>query len=218
MSPGSVGMQAASEAPPRAISLSAEGVVEATPDVAYANLGFVAEGRALAPAQAEVARQSAAVTRRLQELGVRPRDMRTISYTVGRDTKRGVFVVRSGLRIVIRKIADAGKLLDAAVAAGAKRVGSLTFGIEDPAAAEREARAEAMRAAKAKANQLARLGGVQLGAPLSITEGYGGYDYGYAETAYRYPAAQAASGAPTTSIQPGQLRVAISVQVTYSIK
>ena len=201
----------------RGVSVSAEGSVEAPPDVAYANFGFVAESRALAPAQARVATDSSAVVRRLTSLGVKREDIQTTAYTVGRDNKRGVFVVRSGVRVKVRDVAATGKLLDAAVAAGAKRVGGVTFGIDDRAALERQARQRAMEAANAKAAELARHGNVRLGPPITITEGpppY--YDYGY-ETGTGL-ASPDSGGAPTTSIEAGQLRIVIAVQVTYSIQ
>src|SRR3989304_5340023 len=51
------------------------------------------------------------------------------------------------------------------------QISGVTFTIEDPDALLADARAEAMADAKAKAQQLAGLGGVTLGRPIAINEG-----------------------------------------------
>lgn len=209
--------QAADMRAGRGISVSAEGHVDAAPDVAFVNFGFVAENANLSPAQAQVARESTAVITKMKSLGVKPEDIRTANYNVGRNAKKRVFVVSMGLRIIIRDVPATGKLVDAAVAAGANRVAGINFAIEDRAAVERQAREKAMQNANAKAAELARHGGVALGAAITINEGY--YDpyadsYEYAEVT----SSVQAGSAPVTPVQPGQLRVSISVQVTYAIR
>lgn len=202
---------------PRGITVSAEGNVEAAPDVAYLTVGFVAENRSVTRAQGVVARRTAAAITRLQRLGIARRDIQTAGYTIGRVRKSPRFAVNATLRVTVRKVDRVGAVLDASTAAGANRVGGITFGIEDRGAAERGARQRAMREANAKAGQLARLGGVTLGTPVRIDETQ------YFPYAGGYPAADTGvdmlrSEAQTTPIAPGQLRVSVSVTVTYAIR
>jgi hypothetical protein len=68
-----------------------------------------------------------------------------------------------------------------------------------------------MADAQAKAGQLAELAGVSLGKPVAISESSaGGVPPVFFDAARAEPAAE-------TPIEPGQLQITVSVQVTYAI-
>ena len=108
------------------------------------------------------------------------------------------------------KIARAGALIDAAVAAGANTVNGPTLDVSDRDARYRDALGKAVEDARAKAAALARAGGFGVGQVSSVTE-------------------QAASGAPVpvyeaaaaksnaTPIEPGTQDVTADVTVTFRI-
>ena len=73
-----------------------------------------------------------------------------------------------------RKVAELGKVLDALVAAGANDVNGPTFGLDQPDAALDEARAMAMKAARARAQLYAGAAGLKVLRVVSISES-GGY-------------------------------------------
>jgi uncharacterized protein YggE len=117
--------------------------------------------------------------------------------------------------VKIRDIDQTGTLIDDVVAAGGDltRVQNLRFTIDDPEALQQEARQLAMEDANSKAQTLADAGGVDLGAPRSISES------GRART-IDFDGAELASvrdeGAGT-SIEIGELEVQIQVQVVYGL-
>jgi uncharacterized protein YggE len=90
------------------------------------------------------------------------------------------------------------------------RINSIAFSIDDPTPYSKQARDKAMADAKAKANQLASLGGVNLGKPTYISESvyYPIYTSG---------AKADVAPAPTTPISPGEMKITIDVQVVYAL-
>lgn len=195
------------------ISVGGEGSVDGRPDTAHINLGFTAENASVEKAKAEAAQKMNAVLNRIKALGIAARDIQTSNFNIWRDTERKVFVVSNDVSVTIRNINSTSKLLDGAVVAGANSVSGISFGIEDRTTLEKQAREKAVADAKAKATELARITGVGLGAPTAISEGA-------ASLPIVYPGArdQAMAGEKSTPIEPGQMKVSVSVQVTYAIR
>src|SRR5262249_60859749 len=78
--------------------------------------------------------------------------------------------VSNVVRVTVRKLPDAGPILDAAVAAGANVVRGIQFTLMDTAKASAEARASAVGDAMMKARQFAAAAGVTAGEILAIRE------------------------------------------------
>jgi uncharacterized protein YggE len=124
--------------------------------------------------------------------------------------------VSNSVTVKIRAIEKTGEIIDAVADAGGDltRINGITFTVENPAEAQKQAREKAMTDAKAKAAQLASLGGVKLGSPTYINE----------NTYYApYPVSMAAGefardSAVKTPISPGENEITVSVQVTFAIE
>jgi hypothetical protein len=196
------------------ISVAGEGTVEARPDTAHITLGFTAENALVDVAHKQAAQNMAAVVERITALGVAAKDIQTANYSIYRDPRRKVFVVSNDVRVVIRDIQASSKLLDGAVAAGANSVHGISFTIEDRTALEKQAREKAMQNARGKAMELARLGDVTLGKPITISESAPPGPIPYAEAEMR----GAAAADVATPVKPGELTVRMSVNVTYAIE
>ncbi len=198
------------------VSVSGEGKAEGRPDTAYLNLGFSAENSSLAAAREEAAKKMDSVLAKIKSLRVAAKDVQTSNYSVYRDPERDLFVVGNDVRVIIRNVESSSKLLDEAIDAGANSVHGISFGIENRAALQKQAREKALQDARARAEELARLGGVRLGEPVAISEGMVAPPPMFYEGAGRGAAADTAGAA--TPIEPGQLEVSIQVQVTYAIR
>lgn len=76
-------------------------------------------------------------------------------------------------RVKVREIAKAGEVIDSAIVAGGDliRVQSISFTIDDPTALYKLAREKAIADAKSRAEELARLLGVEVGKATFISEG-----------------------------------------------
>ena len=162
------------------IAVEGLGEVEATPDTGFLTIGVSVDATTVAEAREGAATAADAVIQAAKARGVDDRDIKTINfaiyprydYTSGREPRLIGYTVANDVVIKIRQVDDVGAVLDDAVAAGgdAVRVQGIRFDIEDNARLLEQAREVAMRDARQKAEQLARLGGVTLGAPISIAE------------------------------------------------
>jgi uncharacterized protein len=206
-------------APPSSgVSVVGEGIVQAQPNVARITVGADVSDASLANAQAEAARRMDAVVSKMKDDGIADTDIRTVAYNVTpqydqSQTLRGYDVLNQ-VEVRTTNVSGLGPLLDDAVAAGATRIFGISFESSDMEMLKNQARDQAMANALAKAQQLAKDGGVTLGRPIAIDES----DTGGVTPVQVRTAAPAAQAAPQTPIQPGQLQVTTTVRVLYAIQ
>jgi uncharacterized protein YggE len=208
------------QAPP-GITVTGEGSVFGTPDIAVVTLGAEANAATVSDARSQAGQSMDAMLKALKDGGVADKDVQTTRFSVQPQydfTKQQQtiigFIVSNIATIKIRDINKTGELIDAAVGAGGNsaRVENLQFTIDDPSALEDQAREKAMAQAKSRAGTLAKAGGLVLGKPRSITEGGG-----VAPVPFNQSAFQDAAAASGTPIQVGQLEVNVQVSVVYGL-
>lgn len=202
------------------IVVSGQGAVAGTPDIASISLG-VSVKRGQAPAAMTDA--AAAATRVLDALkaaGIADSDLQTRDYALTQEfaylpdaaPRPDGFRVTNTVVATVRTPADAGTILDAAVAAGGDDavVQGISFGLGDDAAAKIAARDLAFADARAKAEQLARLSGRTLGRVVSINETSGSAGFGpMLRVKMAYDAA-------STPIQAGEIETTVTVDVRWA--
>jgi uncharacterized protein YggE len=206
------------------ISVVGQGIVLAQPNVARITLGAEVFDQSLANAQAEAARRMDAVVNKLKASGIPDTDIHTIAFNINpqydqRDQNQPVlrgYQVQNLVEVRTTNVGGLGPLLDDAVSSGATRVFGISFESDNVEALKSQARDQAMANARAKAEQLARDAGVSLGRPTTIEES----DIGGVTPVRAADAAVplAAIQAPSTPIQPGQLRISTTVHVVWSIQ
>ncbi len=204
------------------ISVSGTGSVFGEPDVAVLTLGVEAQADSVGEARAQAAEAMDAIMSALRDGGVDDDDIQTSRFSVQPryDFRAGEqeligFFVDNIVTVKIRNIDDTGDLIDAAVDAGGDlaRVDNLRFTIDDPAELQDEARRLAMEDAKSKAETLAEVAGVDLGAPRSISESGGPRSITFEGAIV----ADAGRDFSSTPISVGELQVQINVQVLYGL-
>ncbi|MGH9052451.1 MAG: SIMPL domain-containing protein [Acidimicrobiia bacterium] len=160
------------QSPPRGISVSGEGEVMGTPDVLTVDLGVSVLRDQASQAIAEAAQLAEEVIAVLTAAGVARQDIQTRTYSIvpeyeySQDTPRLVgYRVQNVLTAKLRELDRAGQTIDAAAAAAGEDVvvHGIRFDIEDNQALLEAARTAAWEDARAKAEQLAGLAGVDLG-------------------------------------------------------
>ncbi len=217
------GAVAAQEGTPTAmtgISVSGRGEVVGTPDTLTVTIGVSVTRSSVGEAVDVAAERATGLIEALTGLGVAEEDVQTSNYSIypeydysnDRAPRITGYRVDNTLNVKIRDLDRAGEVLDAAAAAAGDevRVNGVSFALEgndDLLVAAREA---AWNDAKAKAEQLAGLAGVTLGAPLTISESVGSFPPPV--FAYESVAADVA-----TPIQPGQESVTVDLSVTFAI-
>jgi uncharacterized protein YggE len=207
------------------IAVTGSGRFSASPDTAVLTLGVEATAATLGEATGDAGRRMTAVVARVKSFGVADADIATVVYSVDprmapmapmdptrRDEAPRIvgYRVTNVVQVTVRKISDAGPILDAAVPAGANTVRGVRFTLADPSAAQSQARAEAVRDALAKARQLATAAGMTLGPVLSIREG--------GSVPQFVPMRAMATRPDAPPIEPGQLEVTVSVDLRQAIQ
>jgi uncharacterized protein YggE len=213
-------------APQRAQEITVVGVgrVSLVPDVAKINVGVEKRAETVSEAKEVVDEQMEAISATLTELGVAEKDVQTSYYSIYYEQEpyqpiareegttaepRGAYRVSSMLEVTVRDVENAGDVLDALVAAGANQVHGVNFTVSDNEKWQSEAREKAVADAQARAQEFARLTGVELGPVLSVSEVIGGaVPYAYAERG------MGGGG----GIAPGELEMSTQVQVTFTIQ
>lgn len=209
--------EAAEAAGQSGITVNGLGSVTVVPDRLDAVLGVETQG---ATAEEAVAANAEAMTRVIDALkgaGVAEEDLQTqqVSLFPRYSSDGQVIVGYSAVNTVTAKIRDldaAGRVLDAAVAAGANQVYSLSLVVSEQDEAYRQALQAALADARSKAETLAEAAGVRLGAATSIVESGGAPPppIPYAG------AAEAAESVKTTPIEPGTQEIQATVTVRYA--
>ena len=200
------------------ITARGTGTVTATPDVVTVTLGVQTDGSSAREALDANTGAATALLDVLRGAGVDPADLRTSDLSVypsyGDDGRRITgYQVTNRVEAVLRDLAGAGALIDAAAGAvgDAVRVDGLAFSVDDDSAARATARGDAVRRAVAQAQEMAEAAGVALGPLLSVTE--------LPTTPAPQPFAAAADAALQAAVplQPGTQDIEVAVDVVHAI-
>ncbi len=201
------------------VSVTANGTVKVTPDVAYTTVGVVTQKKKMQDAQSANRELMNAVVAALKAAGLTDDDIRTVNYSVypvydySGDTSRiASFEVNNTIELTIKDIDKVGEVLDAAAAAGANTSYSVSFDILDKDPAYKQALTAAMESARSKADTLAAAGGFAIKGVMNVSEGYTN------TTVYREYAAPAEDSMDSkTYVSAGELDVTATVSVVFEI-
>jgi uncharacterized protein YggE len=204
------------------IVVTGEGSVTVKPDLAKVTLGVEVTNSSANGAQRDAASKMDAVMSQLKSQGIEDKDIQTVRFDLQPNYDYSTQPpVLKGYRatnlvvVTVRDVSKVGGLLDAVVSSGATRLQGISFSVSDPTAAGAQGREEAMKDARAKADQLAQLAGVSVGQPISIEETTSAPP---TPVEIRPAAAPSLAAAPQTPISPGTQEIHTTVRVVYSIK
>ena len=195
------------------------GEVKLAPNYAYVLFGVATQSSSAVETASENARKIAAVLSALRALGLTDQQATTSGYTLNQTyeyPKNGPpkltgFAARNTIRAEIRRLDDVGKVIDAAINAGATDVSSIQFLPSAMDDARRTALAEAVSQARRDADAMARAAGGSLGRLISI----GSAGVSQPGTVYLQSAVVTSSGMasvpPATPVVPGELSVVAQV-------
>ena len=213
---------------PPEITAAGRGEITVTPDRAAILVSVESRAPAAATAASANASKMAAVFQALRAAGLAQADITTSGYNVGQDPRTmrmampsGVppslavpveFLARNTVRAIVRRLDDTGKVIDAALAAGATSIASVQFSSANTDEARRNALGIAVAQAQRDAEALARAAGGTLGKLLSMSSsGPGGPMMPYSGDTYSSYAAELGGSAYSTMINPRDMSVFVSV-------
>lgn len=217
------------------ITVTANSEIAVVPDKAQIGVAVTTQAKTAADTQTQNAEAVNALTDALHKLGIEDKSIQTAytylnprydyseqTYTEGvvdesEDSSNIVgYEMTTGLTVKDLDIDKVGEVLRSCVAAGANNADGIQYYSSEYDAKYDEALAEAVKAARAKAEVLAKAAEVKLGGVFSIVEGY-------QNTAYRYDNAamgmmEAASAEEDSlKVSPGEINIDATVTVTFEI-
>lgn len=162
----------------------------------------------------------------LSRAGVDRKDVQTVNLAVdpAYDYPHGVEVLRGytatqQLRVTVRRLADAGKVMAAAATAAgnATQIGGLQLTIGDKAALLAQARANAIKDARTRAGQFADAAGRTVGRLVFVQEQQAAMPAPVPLDG-RFPINATADAVKSVSISSGQQKVTVKVSVRWSLR
>ena len=213
------------------LTVSADGRSDRAPDLALFSAGVTTQGKTAGEALGE---NSAAMTRvvaSLKRAGIADRDIQTSNLSVnpvyaeprrlpdGSTEQRAPVIVgyqvSNNVSVRQRKLGDYGKVIDTLVSAGANQVNGPSFMLDQPDAALDQARTEAMKKARARADLYGRAAGLRVVRIVSISES-GGYAPPM-PVMYRMASADMAPAPPPAPISAGEVSLTANVTVQFEL-
>jgi uncharacterized protein YggE len=179
--PAQVVVESATRSEPT-ISVSGTAEVRVPPDEVLLTLGIESRNRSLDDAKTQNDRGVADLLQFLKGAGIESKDVQTDhvgihpQYQSGRQDVIEFYIVQRSVGIRLRRVADFEKILTGALKSGVTHVHGIDFRTTELRKHRDTARQLAIRAAREKANDLARELDVKVGKVQSITENtWGGY-------------------------------------------
>jgi uncharacterized protein YggE len=205
------------------LNLNAYGETRISPDMATITFGVMTQAPTAAAAMAANRTRMNALAAALRAQGVADRDIQTsglnlnaqYNYVQNQPPKLTGYQAQNDVTITARDLARLGATVDAVVAAGANQINGIAFGLQNPRAAEDQARLAAVRALTAKAELYAQAAGLRVTRLINLSEG-GGYTPPPPRPMMMRMAADSVA-AQATNIEPGELRVRIDVTGMYEL-
>jgi uncharacterized protein YggE len=199
------------------ITVTGDATTAVAPDRVTIRLGVASQGNTARKASEANAKTMTAVLAAIKAAGAEDRDVQTSRLSLQphfEQDKSGPphlagFHASNDITVQLRDIGKLSNLIDGAVAAGANEMSGIEFGVSDRSKRLDDARGEAIKDARRKAEIYAKAAGVVVGRPVSITESM--------SSAPPRPVAAAAFRAAPTPVSPGEIVLHAAVTVNFEL-
>lgn len=209
--------------PEETVTVVGVGEVTAEPDQAVITLGVQLFNSNAQVASEELSGRMTSVLEAIRALGVPAENIQTTNYSIFFEREyqprsdqlegpgpEGVYRVENMVEVTIPEVARAASIVQAAIGAGANQMYGIRFGFSDPSTLEAQAQARAMENARAKAQILAAVEGLEVGDAITIVEA--------GARSPRLEASMAYDGRGGGPVMPGEGRYSTSVEVTFELE
>jgi uncharacterized protein YggE len=205
------------------ITVNGIGTASGQPDIATVEIGYQTLNGNLVNGYNDTQRAVGAFVTAIKDAGVAETDIQLMTSTINPEDRAagaagptGNFFYRftTVMRVTIRDVSKVDAIIGAAVANSANIIRNFAFAIDKVDALESQARAEAVKNARARADLLAQSIGVSVGDALTINE--------VVTVGTVLPTGNGSRGAVvqdgTVGGNVGQLIVTVQVQVTFTLR
>lgn len=206
------------------LEVSAIGRTVRTPDIATIRAGVVTQAPTAGAALSDNSNRMARVVAALKAAGVATRDVTTSNvglspqyrYVDNQPPKITGYQATNTVTVKFRDVAKSGAALDALVTAGANQIDGPTMSIDRPEAALDEARTEAVKKARARAELYAQAAGLRVERIASISES--GENAGEGPRPPMPYMARAVAQDSATVVLPGESEVTATLLVRFVLR
>ena len=211
------------------LTVSADGRSVRTPDLAVFTAGVTSQAKTAGAALSANAADMNRVVAALKKAGIADRDIQTSNLSLNpiyappiqrpdgqyeQQEQRIIgYNATNTVTVRQRKLSEFGRVIDTLVEAGANQVNGPSFQMDEPDAATDEARLEAMKKARARAELYAKAAGLRVVRILSISES-GGYNPGPPVVFARMAADSEAAPSPVAA---GEIQLTATVTVMFEL-
>jgi uncharacterized protein YggE len=223
--------------PSRSIQVSGTAVINVTPDRALIQLGVQSNG--ITPGAVEALNSAAtqAVIKAIRSLGVDSQDIATDWYIIEPvyEDYDSLYIkgyrIHNVVAITLRDVSKTSQVIAAALQAGANQVVNVDLYTSELRKYRDQAREMAMKAAREKAQALAKAAGAEAGCVLTINENswssYNGWWYGRSQDQNQWtqnviqntaPSAGASNGTDDDPISLGQISVKAEINASFGLQ
>lgn len=212
------------------LTVSTEGSSNRQPDLAVFSAGVTTQGRTAGEALGANSTAMARVISSLKAAGIAERDIQTSNLslnpvyaqprrlpdgTVEQPEQKIVgYQVNNMVSVRQRKLDNYGRVIDTLVSAGANQINGPSFQLDESDAALDEARVEAMKKARSRAQLYATAAGLRVVRIVSISESGGFYQ---PMPVFARISAAPAPPPPPAPVQAGELELKANVTVLYEL-
>lgn len=212
------GLMAQTATRPPFIRASGEGVVSIKPDQAKVTAGVNTQAATAEEATQRNAEITAGVLSAIRQANGSGGDIRTVGFNVSPMYRTPVpggaavisgYSVTNSVEVTMNDVNAAGRVLDAAVKAGANTIGGIRFSLKDPQPVRAQALRLATQQARAQAEAIAQGLGGRTGRILAATDSSSS-----AVTSIRSDAGLAVAATP---VETGTLEVRVTVTIETEI-
>ena len=206
------------------LDINAEGRTTRVPDVAVIRAGVVTQAPTAAAALADNSARMARVLAAIRRAGLAERDLQTSNVGLSPQYKYADnqppvitgYQANNTIAVRFRDVAKAGPILDALVREGANQIDGPSLQLDNPDAALDEARADAMKRARARADLYARAAGLRVDRIVSIAEN--GQNAGGPQPLVLYAMRAKRGESADTELAAGEREVTVNVAVRFLLK
>lgn len=203
------------------ITVTGEAVMSAEPNQAQIDIGVVTQARTAPEASKDNADRLTRVLAEIKKLLGKDDEVKTSGYALTPNYRypqggKPEIVGYNGsntVRIKTNNLEIVGRLIDAAMQAGANNVNRLLFTLKDEQAAQLEALRSASAKAKTKAEAVAASLGLKIVKIVSVAEGERAVQPVFRQAM----AARAEAAAAPTPVEPGTVEVRSTVSMTVEV-
>jgi uncharacterized protein YggE len=214
----------------RTISVSGDAEVKVAPDQVQVMLAVETAEKTVAKAKAANDERLARTLAVLKKQGIAEKDLQTDqvsitpvndsgSYGFSKTKEPDGYQVRRSVSVLLRDVTKFEVLLTAVLEAGTNHVEGISFQTSELRRFRDQARALALKAAKEKAEAMAKEYGLKVGKPRTIAETSSGWAGPFLRGGMAQNLTQSVGGSPESSdtFAAGQISVRATVSVTFDL-